>query len=188
MFWVFLHSSSAVLLESWARLAYLVVRLCWGEAMVRQEFRHIPVVCAAPCTPSLFSLSSPWVLWRSGDEGRVVRVETGRASQRPLRAANRWDLTPSSHTNAGAPWASSRDCWELVFTPTTAESASEGDSSELRAKAAKVDGVQGGLIKGVYKLVCWGRTHPVIDFNRWQPWHLSEVTHLRHQTPTTEPD
>lgn len=33
-----------------------------------QEFRHVPVVCDAPCTLSLFSLSSLWVLWGSGEE------------------------------------------------------------------------------------------------------------------------
>lgn len=91
--------------------------------------------------------------WR-WEEGRVAKVETGRPSQHPPRTANRWDLTPSSHTSARATWVCSRDCLELVFTPTTAESGSEGDSWVLRAKTAIVDVVQRGLIKGVYKPVC----------------------------------
>lgn len=49
---------------------YLGVRLYWEEELVTQEFRHISVLCDAPCTPSLFSLSSLWVLWRSGVERR----------------------------------------------------------------------------------------------------------------------
>lgn len=151
------------------------------------QARACTLWCSVHPVPLLIILSLGVVEEWRWEEGRV---ETGRPSQHPLWTENRWDLTPSPHTNARATWGCSRDCLELVFTPTTAESGSEGDSWELRAKTAKVDVVQGGLIKGVYKPVCWGWTHPVIDFNRWQRmtsiWSYTPVSPDPHHWSTLE--
>lgn len=49
---------------------FLPVRLYWEEELVMQEFGHVAVLCDSPCTLALFSLSSLWVLWRSGNERR----------------------------------------------------------------------------------------------------------------------
>lgn len=154
------------------------------------QARTCTLWCAVHPVPVLIILSLGVVEEWRWEEGRVARVETGRPSQHPLWTENRWDLTPSSHTNARATWVCSRDYLELVFTPTTAESRGEGDSWELRAKTAKVAVIQGGLIKGVYKPVCWGWTHPVIDFNRWQRmtsiWSYTPVSPDPHHWSSLE--
>lgn len=120
-----------------------------GDAGV--QARTCTLWCCVHPVPVLIILSLGVVEEWRWEEGRVARVETGWPSQHPLSTANRWDLTPSSHTNARATWVCSRDCLELVFTATTAESGSGGNSWALRAKTAKVDVVQGGFIKGVCK-------------------------------------
>lgn len=136
---------------------YLGVRLYWEEELVTQEFRHIAVLCDAPCTPSLFSLSSRWVLWRSGEERRGGWRWWRLASQADIPCGQRTDGTRLlPHTSMpGILLVCSRGSFELVFTPTMGESWER--RRLLRAvgkKTVKVDVVQGGLIKGVYKLVC----------------------------------
>lgn len=136
---------------------YLGVRLYWEDEMAAQEFRHISVLCDAPCTPSLFSLSSLWVLWRSGDERRGVWRWWRLAGQADVPCGQRTDGTRLlPHTSMPgilrpAPVAVSNWC----LLQRWGSPGSERDYWELRAKTAKVDVVRGGLIKGVYKLVCW---------------------------------
>lgn len=67
------------------------------------------------CTLSLFSLSSLWVLRRTGGgRGRVVVVETGWLTQHPLWTGNRWDPTPSTQITAKDALACSRDRFEMT--------------------------------------------------------------------------
>ena len=100
-------------------------------------------------TFSPFSLSSLWVLRRSG-EGKVL-VETAWLTQHPLWTGNRWDCLPphKSLPRRLQPAPMTGANWQLLFTPTTGEARGwrqRGDNAiQWWTNTCKVDLSQGGF-------------------------------------------
>lgn len=140
VFTFLLRRFSALLFVSWKKKTMKPERyshLPGGQTtLVTQESRHISVLCDAPCTPSLFSLSSLWVLWRSGVERRGGWRWWRLAGQADIPRGQRTDgtwLVP--HTSMpgilrSAPVAVPNGC----LLQRWGSPGSEGDYWGLRAK------------------------------------------------------